>query len=73
MSGVQHQNDGSQHSRAKRQRPYQPAMPRRALPSPNAGQDAHLEPQARLFASILLQRGLEQFIHELIWLVIVHV
>jgi hypothetical protein len=70
---VECKNDGSRYSCACRQSPTQRPTPHHALPSPDPGQDAHLEPQARLFASILLQRGFEQFIHELISLVIVHV
>jgi hypothetical protein len=70
---MQHQNDCSQHSRAKRHGPYQPATPSRALTAANTGQDSHFQPGSWLFTSTLLQRCLEQFIHEMISLVIAHV
>ena len=59
---MQGQDNSGQHSCAYRHGPNQPAPPRRALSSPKTGQDAHLEPRAWLFAAILLQRGLEQFV-----------
>jgi hypothetical protein len=70
MDEMQRQGDNSQYPGAHRDSPSQPATLRRALPRPNSGQDAHLEPRAWLFAVILLQRGFEQFINEWIsWVI----